>query len=207
MISTPEREHARQKTIPQLTQAGYEPRVFLNTPDPNSYPYGTAINALQALQWAATRNTNVLFTEDDIDIAPDFAWHANLASNLNAITYLFLIDNPKRVRARQDPQTSARILNRQSIKRGAYTIRERQQLYGTQCVMIPQRLILTMIKLLQEPQRQPWDGRLYWWLRRTPQEPAYEMLPHPVQHRVDRTGNKPATTSMTSLSYGLPHHD
>jgi hypothetical protein len=205
MISCVQRTAGRALTIPQLTAAGYPPRVFLSPCDPAG-PEGNLSVSLQAVEWAATMNAPMLFVEDDIDLAPDFPWHVQRAIELDAVTYLYLNDSPKRLRAHFGDQLAHRILAGEQIDRREYEIQKRFALFGTQCVVIPQRLVPDMVGVLREPREgspSPWDGRLHLWAKAHPEERVFVMMPHPVQHREDRTGRGPARHPMRSLSFGL----
>jgi hypothetical protein len=207
MISCWQREEARAATVPQLAAAGFEPKVFLSPCEPAG-PEGNREVAHRAMQWALEQEDDVLFVEDDIDLAPDFAWHARVAQELDAVTYLYLNDTPGRLREILGPRTAEAIIERRPIVRGAYRVRNRSaHLYGTQCVMVPQRLVGTMVAALESPhpvvKPAAWDSRLHAWARHNPEEPVYVMLPHPVQHRQDRTGRDPAHRPMRSMSFGM----
>ena len=211
MASCRVRETARARTIPQLRQAGLDPLVFLSPCDPAG-PQQNRIVAHEALTHAATKRLPTLYVEDDIDIDQQlFRWALDLAVRLDAVTYLYLNDTPARMREHFGREIERSITNEEAIVRGAYAIRERAALFGTQCVLIPARLLDTMVSILEFDsglrRRMPWDGRLHTWLREHRDERVFSILPHPIQHRQDRTGRTEATKVMRSMSYGMRWHD
>ena len=144
------------------------------------------------MRHAASIGLPTLYVEDDIDVdAILFPWAINLAERLDAVTYLYLNDAPARLRLHFGNEVTQTITERGMLTRGAYAIRTRAALFGTQAVLIPARLLPTMVELLEDTSgrswRQPWDGRLHIWLRKHLQERVFSILPHPVQHRQDRT--------------------
>lgn len=202
------RELARARTIPQLRAAGLDPIVFLSPCDPAG-PEQNRLVALDAMRHAATIGLPTLYVEDDIDVdAILFPWALQLAARLDAVTYLYLNDQPTRLRLHFGNDVTRTITEGGLLTRGAYAIRTRAALFGTQAVMIPSRLLGTMVDILEDTTssrswRQPWDGRLHIWLRKNLQERVFSILPHPVQHRQDRTGRHETRTVMRSLSYGM----
>ena len=205
------RELARARTIPQLRAAGLDPIVFLSPCDPAG-PEQNRLVALEAMQHAAALGHATLYVEDDIDVDPIlFPWALDLAERLDAVTYLYLNDQPARLRFHFGNDVTNTIMERGMLTRGAYAIRTRAALFGTQAVMIPARLLGTMVDILEDTSvkspRQPWDGRLHTWLKRHPEERVFSILPHPVQHRQDRTGRQETRTVMRSMSYGMSWTD
>jgi len=208
MASCAVRESARAVTLPQLRNAGLDVSVFYSPCNPAGPEQNRAF-ALEAISFAEKMGKPTLYVEDDIDLDfSSFAWAVSLAVRLDAVTYLYLNDSPARLREHFGRGVAAKIEQRESLLRGAYAIRERAALFGTQCVLIPARLLPTMTRILLDDdvrnRRSPWDGRLHSWLRANREEPVYSILPHPVQHRQDRTGRSSATRVMKSMSFGLP---
>lgn len=211
MASCRVRETARARTIPQLRQAGLDPIVFLSPCDPAGPEQNRAI-AYEAITHAIGKNLPTLYVEDDIDIDQAlFPWALDLAVRLDAVTYLYLNDTPARMREHFGREVERSITNEESVIRGAYAIRERAALFGTQCVLIPARLLGTMQAILEFDsglrRRMPWDGRLHTWLRENRDERVFSILPHPIQHRQDRTGRTAATKVMRSMSFGMRWFD
>jgi hypothetical protein len=201
------RETARARTIPQLRQAGLDPIVFLSPCTPAGPEQNRAI-AYEAITHAIGKNLPTLYVEDDIDIDQQlFPWALDLAVRLDAVTYLYLNDTPARMREHFGREIERSITNEEGIIRGAYAVRERAALFGTQCVLIPARLLGAMQRILEFDsglrRRMPWDGRLHTWLREHRDERVFSILPHPIQHRQDRTGRTEATKVMRSMSYGM----
>jgi hypothetical protein len=208
MISCAVRTAARAVTVPQLEAAGFTPRVFLSPCEPAG-PEGNREVAHRALSWSAAQGGDTLFVEDDIDLAPDFAWCVNLARQAGDLAYLYLNDAPGRLIQHHGRALARDILNGAPIRRGAHLVQRRSALFGTQCVFIPARLVPVMVDALEAPHSpmgrgEPFDGRLHLWARRTPAEAVRVILPHPVQHRKDRTGRDDTAREMRSYSYGLP---
>ena len=207
MASCRVRETARARTIPQLRQAGLDPIVFLSPCNPAGATQNRAV-AFEALTHAAGKRLPTLYVEDDIDIDQHlFPWALDLAVRLDAVTYLYLNDTPARLREHFGREIERSITNEEAIVRGAYAVRERAALFGTQCVLIPARLLDTMLDVLSRTDgrghRNPWDGRLHLWLRENRDERVFSILPHPVQHRQDRTGREQTNRIMRSMSYGM----
>ncbi len=202
------RELARARTLPQLHAAGLNPIVFLSPCDPAG-PEQNRLVALDAMRHATGIGLPTLYVEDDIDVDPVlFPWAIDLAERLDAVTYLYLNDQPTRLRLHFGNDVTQTITEGGMLTRGAYAIRTRAALFGTQAVLIPARLLGTMVELLEDTTssrswRQPWDGRLHLWLRKNPQERVFSILPHPVQHRQDRTGRNETRTVMRSMSFGM----
>lgn len=205
------RELARSRTIPQLRGAGLDPIVFLSPCDPAG-PEQNRLVALEAMRHAAAIGLPTLYVEDDIDVDPIlFPWALELATRLDAVTYLYLNDAPARLRLHFGNEVTQAIMDGGMLTRGAYAIRTRAALFGTQAVMIPSRLLSAMVEILEDTSgrswRQPWDGRLHTWLKRHHEERVFSILPHPVQHRQDRTGRMESRTVMRSMSYGMSWTD
>jgi hypothetical protein len=201
------RETARARTIPQLRAAGLDPLIFLSPCDPAGPEQNRAV-AHAAITHATALNQPTLYVEDDIDLDPLlFRWALDLAVRVDAVTYLYLNDTPARLREHFGREIERSITNEETIVRGAYAIRERAALFGTQAVVIPARLLPTMSSILEPDagarRRMPWDGRLHTWLREHRDERTFSILPHPVQHRQDRTGREPSTRVMKSMSFGM----
>jgi len=199
---------ARALTVPQLERAGFAPRVFLSACAPAG-PEGNREVSHRALAWAARQGGDTLFVEDDIDLAADFAWCVDLARQAGDLAYLYLNDAPGRLVQHHGRPLARDVLKRVPIRRGAHLVQRRSALFGTQCVFIPARLAAEMVRILEAPHSpggrgEPFDGRLHLWARRNPAEAVRVILPHPVQHRKDRTGREGTMREMRSYSFGLP---
>lgn len=208
VISCVQRADNRRATLAQLEAFGLAP-VVVESPCAPAGPHGNAAAALRAGEVALATPGAWLFCEDDIDLAPDFSWHLQEALELDAVTYLYLNDSPTRLRLHHGRPLANAILQQRAIERGAYRVLQRAALFGTQCVLIPERLKAKMVELLRAEHRSergdPFDGRLHTWLRSVPDEDVFVMLPHPVQHRQDRTGREWTERVMRSLSFGIPY--
>lgn len=207
IVSCRQREASRRSTVAQLTAAGLTPVVVLSDCNPAS-DEGMTLAAEQAATVALFNPGGWLFCEDDIDLAPDFAWHLAEAVRRDAITYLYLNDSRERMTRMLGDSTTNRILAQRPIQRGPYELLERTALFGTQCVFIPERLKSAVAKVMTEPRRipEPPDGRLHLWLNHAgAHERVFTSLPHPVQHRQERAGRGWTARLMRSFSYGVPY--
>lgn len=208
MTSCRERTLERSRTLAQLRAAGIRDHaVHLSECRPGS---PEAINAGMRAAMTIARQDHpgrgLLLVEDDLELAPDFPWHLRQALELDHITYLFLIDTPQRLALHHGPDLAARILAGGPVPRGPTRLLTAAAPFGTQCVLIPERLAATVAALADPPGPAALDTRLAAWLRRHPEEPAYTTLPHPVQHLNARAGADPtaARIERRSASYGLP---
>lgn len=194
IISCQQRAAARSKTVPQLQRAGLQPTVILSPCSPAGAE-GNAAATRQALEAAA--GGDLLFCEDDIDLAEDFPEALALARTItDRIVYLYAHDTPARMHRVYGVQLAQRIRNAQPIPTGLYEALA--DVMGGQCVYLPAAvLVRTPI-----PYRVPCDQHFAAVAR---DAGALIRLPHAVQHRADRTARPPVDSSgKTSRSYHLP---
>jgi hypothetical protein len=206
MISCQVREAARRLTCPQLATAGLDPVVFTSPCDPAG-PEQNAEVSRRALQWAERRGCDLLFVEDDIDVDQErFAEALTASRRLDHVTYLYLNDFPEKMAHQYGAALKSKILEGLPIEKTLHRVRHYRALYGTQCVYIPQRHVPVLLRKLQPDYyapHHPFDGRLFKAVSKY-SIPTYIAVPHPVQHRQDRTGRTPLAQQRISRSYGLP---
>lgn len=206
MVSCVQRASNRRRTLAQFDALGLPVRVIESACNPAGDASMT-LAADEAGRVALSEPGAWLFIEDDIDLAPDFAWHLDRALELDSITYLYFNDSHTRMRMQLGKSLADRIMNQEPIQRGPVELLQRAALFGTQCVLIPERLKAKAHEVMTRPQKnaEPPDSRLHTWLRADRTERVFTMLPHPVQHRQDRTGREWTPRVMRSLSYGVPY--
>jgi len=202
MISCKQREQARNETLTQFQALGIQPIVFQSNCEPASIQQLNA-TALEAIQYAAAAGKDMLFIEDDIDVNPERLKWA-LDNRKDAVTYLYLNDFDYRLNKHYGPELAKRIRKQEPIELGYYEIKEKFELFGTQCVLIPARLLQTMTAILKDGSQpmNPWDGRLLNWLQKS-NERVYCVLPHPVQHRQVEVAWSKKRKVMKSMSYDI----
>lgn len=184
VISCKAREAARAETIPQLEAAGLTPRVFLSPCD-ESMPAGGRGNALvsqEALQAALEASADLLFVEDDVDLAPDFPVFLELARTANQVTYLYLHDVGHYMADRYGLSMAHAIQRGEAIDAGLYPLKRQTELSGAQCIYIPHDALVRLPVHLLGLGKIPIDRwlSLHWVDRGIRPLVA---LPHPVQHR------------------------
>lgn len=200
MISLTARHAAREATLPQLHAAGIHPTVILDDGDGQS---GNGAVGLRAVQHARSANTDwTLILEDDIDLAPDFpAFLTHAQSRDEAVTYFYLNDRPDRLKRLLGDAAAESILRREPQRRRLHPARSYGGLFGTQCVLIPNSL-LPVIERSQARHLDAFDGNVM-RAAMSVRTPVLIAIPHPVQHRHDRTGREPDDRAKRSLSYPL----
>lgn len=211
MISCRQRVTDRRRTIEAFHRIGLHPEVILSECNPAG-GMENARTAHKALQVAASQPARrpALFIEDDLELADDFREHLTAALELDAITYLYMTDTPSRLHIHHGSELAERILRGEAIPWGPRELANPAQPYGTQAVVIPGRLIGTMVELTRPPGHHAFDTRLRMWLEAehaAGRERIYTSLPHPVQHRNGTAGREEPTYTRReriSLSYGLP---
>jgi hypothetical protein len=203
MVTCKQRTEARNKTLPQLQAVGLQPIIFKSECEPASIRELNS-TALKAIKYAASTGEDMLYVEDDIDLnAERFKWA--LENRKDAVTYYYLNDFDYRLKRHYGNQLADKINKRKQIPLNNYEIQDKFELFGTQCVRIPARLMSKMTAIMSDDSQpgNPWDGRLLNWLQGS-RERAYCVLPHPVQHRQDETAWDRKRKIMRSMSYDLP---
>src|SRR5690606_36269587 len=204
MVSCAQREAARQLTIPQLEAAGVRVTVLLDdcTP-PVQTPPGNGPIGLRAVRHAITAGwSHVLIVEDDIDLAPDFPMFLQAAIESGAAVYLYLNDHESRMRDILGTELTRSILAREAQQRQLVRARRYAGLFGAQAVLLP-AAILPTVEQWQAAKGDSFDGNILRALMHK-QFPTLVAIPHPVQHRHDRTARPPDERLKKSRSYALP---
>jgi len=196
VISCEQRTVARGLTVPQLVRAGLTPIVILSPCLPAGAE-GNAAATREALKLARDAGGDLLFCEDDIDLAKDFPAALALARTVtNRVVYLYAHDAASRMHRVYGVPLAQRIRNAQPIPTGLYPAFA--DVMGGQCVYLPR----AVVRRTPDPHRLPCD-QLFAAVARD--AGALIRLPHAAQHRADRTARPPADNAgRTSRSYDLP---
>jgi hypothetical protein len=134
------------------------------------------------MQHALDQRADLLFCEDDIDLAPDFGRFLQLARASERVTYFYLHDPAHYMSARYGIEITHAILKRQPIRAGLHELRQRRNLSGGQCVYLPLEFLeRANVGTLADGSR-PIDIWLSSVLEHERLAPLVA-LPHPVQHR------------------------
>lgn len=191
VISCQQRSEAREQTIPQLEAAGLTPKVFLSPCD-EEQPAGGRGNAMvsaRAIRYALEANQDLLFCEDDIDLAPDFRRFLDLARTVGRVTYLYLHDVAHYMGKRYGLSITHAIQRRDPIEAGLYELLENRNLSGAQCVYLPLSFLKAAPVHVFEAGSRPIDIWLSSVLHEERIKPLVA-LPHPVQHRQVRVARR-----------------
>jgi len=202
MISCAQREAARAETIAQLEAIGLEPFVFLSPCNPAGQ-IGNATVSRRALEYAALLNLPTLFVEDDIDLAPDFSWFLQRADP-DRVTFLFMAEltkgrMPNRAISLYGPDIADAAFSGRPMPRQFVQARHWNGLWGTQCLLIPPKVVKDLAEDLREPYT-AFDEHLRAYLERT-RHPVMIALPNPVQHRGVRIARNGAGSGYRSFTY------
>lgn len=184
VISCAARTEARAVTLPQLEAAGLQPRVFLSPCD-DTQPAGGRGNALvsaKALRAALEARADLLFCEDDIDLAPDFPRFLSLARASGTVTYLYLHDVGHYMADRYGLALAHAIQRGEPIDAGLYPLQKQVELSGAQCIYVPFETLTDLPIGVLEAGAMPIDRWLSLYLQHLGVTPLVA-LPHPVQHR------------------------
>lgn len=207
IISCQQRTESRAVTTRQLEAAWLTPVSFLSPCEPPRSA-GNRENALvsaRALRHAQAAGGDLLFCEDDINLAIDFPRFLNLARQAKRVTYFYLHDRLERMQRLYGLPMAAAIMRGDPIPAGLHELQASEAYVGAQCIYIPQVTLQALTLGTLEDGRLPIDR----WLSRQWEElpaPPLVALPHPVQHRQVRIGraNPTATdSSKYSRSYDL----
>jgi len=203
MVSCAQRESARALTIPQLEKAGVAVTVLLDdcTP-PVQTPPGNGPIGLKAIRHAIAMGwEHVLIVEDDIDLAPDFPMFVEAALKTNAAVYLYLNDRESRMRDILGTELTRSILAKEPQPRRLVRARRYAGLFGAQAVLLP-AAILPTVERWQAAKGDSFDANILRALVHK-QFPTLVAIPHPVQHRHDRTARTPDERLKKSHSFNL----
>lgn len=204
MVSCQQRSAARRLTIPQLEAAGVRVTVMLDEcVPPVRTPPGNGPIGLKAVRHAIAAGwERVLIVEDDIDLAPDFPMFLSAAIEAGAATYFYLNDRRDRLVDILGPELAASVMRGEALPRQLVRARRYAGLFGAQCVLLP-REILHAVERWQAARGDSFDGNILRALTHK-QFPTLVAVPHPVQHRHDRTARTDDTRLKKSFSFALP---
>lgn len=243
LVTTPERGDTTAQTLAQLARFDLRPLISLSTPtgenaklEPiartafeaeghevittgrpeNGYGGRNNARAFRAAFLAAhERGTDLLFCEDDIDLADDFDWFLTEARGIeDAATWFYTHDfrRESEQARRYGAATWKRLTEAARLKRpfgpkGLYRMRDATKANSGQCFYLPWTVLDGLPLHELDKQSSPVDR---WTQDRVVRSgfPALVALPHPVQHRVDRTGRTPPRHAedrkrKTSMSFDL----
>lgn len=195
------REEDRALTLPQLEAFGVTPELFLSECEPAGPPENLA-NGLRAI--ASSKGRDVLFLEDDIDLAPDFGTFLDMVRELGVMTWLYINDRPHRSPALYGRAVWRMIEAREAFPRGLLKPNTYYGLWGAQCVFIPSEHVKGLLRF-KEPFNGAFDDLLQTYAARV-QADVRVAIPNPVQHRqsrVGRTADNPQNVKR-SASFALP---
>jgi hypothetical protein len=205
MISCRQREQARALTIPQFNDLGLAVSVHLSPCEPAG-PIHNNLVSTHALHDAYAEGKHCLFIEDDIDLdAPLFRHFLELALLNDKVMYFYLHDKEDRVREFYGAALANRIMAGLPIRKDVYELNTTRELFGTQCVFLPYWFYAPIVENASlQATTHSFDVFLSQYLF-TVKETPLVALPHPVQHRHDRTARSGNGSPMKySLSYRLP---
>lgn len=200
-LNTPTKANAfyAEAEAEALRARGYEVNI-------NGHPdrgYGgenncTAGNA--CFQAALERGEDLLYCEDDLLLASDFPWFLQLAREAaDAVTYMYFHDG----RGDKAGGQKYGVDVWQAIKRakyfmepfhppGLYRVQDPSNLNSGQCIHLP----IGVLRRLPTFELETSSDAMDMWIQDRVAKagiPILVALPHPVQHRHDRTGRTPSS--------------
>ena len=205
MISCVQRSSARRATIPQFERLGVSVAVSLSPCTPAG-PKQNNIASVHALNCAYAEGKHCLFLEDDVDVDKElFEWALPEAIRRDRVTYFYMHDKEHRVDGFYGKTVASRIMTGNPIRRDLYQVRRIKELFNTQAVFLPYWFYAPIVERNRlEGTSQSFDVFLTWYLNRS-KEPPLVALPHPVQHRNDRTARVGmGRDEKESRSFGVP---
>jgi hypothetical protein len=196
MITCAQRASERARTLRQFEDFGLPVRTFEDACDPPS-PAGNRRNGERVLAWAAEKATDLLFVEDDIDLAADFP-RALWAARMLGGPVTFWIERERHHPSGWLDATDA------TVPPAAFApIPVMHGWYGTQCVLLPLESVLVAVG-----SREFGNGRsppIDIFLRRAGALEGLRIaLPNPVEHRSPVTLSNPKRPRRVSRTYHLP---
>lgn len=196
MITCRQRQAERALTLQQFDDFGLPVTVFEDACDPPS-PAGNRRNGERVLAWAAKHKSDLLFVEDDIDLAGDFP-RALWAARMMGGPVTFWIE-----RARHHPSGWADATPASVPPVTFAPIPVMHGWYGTQCILLP----LESVQVAMES-REFGNGLsppIDIFLRRAGALAGLRIaLPNPVQHRSPVTLTNPSRPRRVSRTFHLP---
>jgi len=241
VLSAPERHETRDETIQQLQAAtGVKPAVSLSncsdanaalidaeasryeqaghrvwtTGDPTLGYCGknNSDGARAPVMTAVEEGYDLLYCEDDLELADDFPWFlAEARAVEDAATYLYTHDfrSDKQLGKRYGTRLWARLKQaarneRPFTPKGLYRIQDANHTNSGQCIYLP-HAVLTQLPLQElKPTKSAFDTWIQHRLMKF-RVPVLVALPHPVQHRHVRMGRpvNPRHKTKFSMSFDL----
>jgi hypothetical protein len=199
--SVPARAEVLAQTLAQWARFGVEPLVALQ---PVDWPLGgpsqrrTAERALRRALDERPDASHVLFTEDDVDLAPDLPNWLPAMRWLDAPVTLFVPT------LRHYPPAIRRQIQRGwPLTEGLVPNEHLDGWWGTQAVLLPRQLVEAV--LCWESGRYGWDAHLQYYLE-THGLTLYVTVPNLVQQRAVRTlmTDNPTAGQHRSQTFGRP---
>lgn len=199
-LNTPTVENAAmaEAEAASLRDRGYE--VIVNGQPEKGYGGRNNCSAGNvAFQTALERGTDLLYCEDDLLLAPDFPAFLKLARQTpDAVTYFYIHDGRGDKAAAQkyshpvwEAIKRARYYHEPFQPAGLYRVRDHRNLNSGQCIHLP----LKVLRTLPVDELATSDMAMDMWIQdrvHLAGIPILVALPHPVQHRHDRTGRSPS---------------
>jgi hypothetical protein len=210
ILNTPTPENARiaPEEAARYQKLGYE--VIINgEPDRGYGGRNNLLAARDAVRTALDRKTDLLYFEDDVDVHDDIHWFIREASEVtDAVTWFYTHDGrgDKLLAARYGLHVWEKLKHCMSwhepFPRGLYRIRDSRKVNSGQAIYFPHEMLLRLPVAELDVGSSPFD---MWAQKRASQVgPLLVGLPHPVQHRHDRTGRSPsANANKFSQSFDL----
>jgi hypothetical protein len=198
--SVAQRTATLAETLAQWRGLGYEPLVETQ---PGDWPAGgwsqrrTSERVLRRALDARPDATHLLFTEDDVDLAPELALWLPALINVGAPVTLYASG------VRHYPRSVVERLHAGApLPEGIVPVRALADWYGTLGVVLPREVVEEV--LCWESGQPGWDTQLQHFLRATGQT-LYMTVPNLVQHRGVPTVASPVGGIGRSATFGAAH--
>ena len=197
------REGERNQTLPQIQDLN--PDVILTRGKPSQTLMRTG--SRDALALAVDRGHDLLFLEDDIDVAPTFGRFLHAARELDRIvTFCLLADHHLHPKVRSvahnhhntSPRACPPAFTRVRYLNGTDT---RGWWYGTQAILVPHPDARLILERWNETPG-PFDKIIRQYANAT--RPLIAACPTPVQHRSPRSVVHENRGRRQSMTYGVP---
>jgi hypothetical protein len=189
MVSHVTFEARRRETVSALESLGFSVEIAMSyVESPNANEVG--LRAADLIDLAVERKEDLLFVEDDIDFNDRFSRFHELAVAGNRVIYFYLheTDSDKRglrINYQYPPDIAEKVVTGQWFQRDLYPMQVPINLYGSQCVYLPYRVLegISEGNLVRKYGRS-FDVFLWRHLRDINELPLVA-LPMSVQHRSD----------------------
>lgn len=187
MSSHASRASERARTIPQFRALGLHVNEFIDH-NRNPTSSGNRANGEHVLAWASVNNADLLFVEDDIDLASDFPEALEAARELDE-PVTFWLDDPK--------------LHPAWVQRGLYRMPSTFGWRGSQALYLPLSSVRRAV--LARSFRDGLPPPIDIFLKHTGAlTNLHVALPNPVEHRSPASVVDPERPVRKSLSFGMP---